>query len=156
MSPRTLAAAAVLALAAARSAAAQAPLPADLPWEAPPSLVRAKLARLGLVTRGPTARTDTMQVFTSNRGGVAAELRARYREGRLWHVFYTVQGDSASVQHDLDASASTLSARMGAPRHAAGSRVWILPGGRRFALPQAAVRLPNGRFSYAAAYHRGG
>jgi hypothetical protein len=134
---------------------AQAPAPAQLPWTSSSQAARAQFEGLGFRgVRG--APEDSVQVFTAQRGGARAELTVQYRAGHLWHAFYSVQGDSASVQQDLDRSAAALTARAGAPtRQGDGTQVWILRNRRRFALPVAAMRLEDGRFGYAAVYHNG-
>jgi len=84
---------------------------------------------------------------------VHAELRARFGDGGLWHAFYSVQGDSASVQAGIDRAADAATERIGAPRPADdGGRVWMLPDGRAFALPAAPLRLEDARFGYAVVY----
>jgi hypothetical protein len=142
---------------ASSRAAAQAPSPAELPWNAPLRAAQARLARLGFrPAQGQPPRADSVVVFVAERAGVRAELSARFRDGRLWHVFYAAEGDSVAVHRDLDRSAAALAARHGQPAAAADrSRVWALPSGRRFALPAAPVRSEDGRFVYGVAYRRG-
>jgi len=154
---RVLGPATALLVLAATPALAQAPSPAELPWNAPPRAVQARLARLGFRPAGEAAaRADSLVVFVAERAGVRSELRARFRDGRLWHVFYSAEGDSAAVQRELDRTAAGLAARHGQPDASVnGGREWVLPSGRRFALPSAPLRLENGRFGYGAAYHRG-
>jgi hypothetical protein len=139
-------AAALLALAA--PARAQSPDPAELPWNAAPAAVRVNLERLGF-RAAPAASGDS--VFVADRGGARAELRARFREGVMYHAFYSVVGDSATVQGELNRTAAALTARHGQPSTEGDSRVWTLDGGRRYALPAAPLKLESGAFGYAVA-----
>ena len=154
--PRSLlVAAGLLLLAYAPSAGAQAPAPGDLPWNAPLNVVAARARRLGL-TRTSAVGPDSAVVFAADRAGAHVELRTRFRNGRLWHAFYTVEGDSAAVKRSLDRAVNALSGRLGAPQEAPdGSFVWTLPSSRRFALPRSPARLESGRFGWAATYHAG-
>ncbi|HET7464048.1 MAG TPA: hypothetical protein VFJ82_22520 [Longimicrobium sp.] len=141
-------------LALAGPAAAQAPLPTELPFNAHVSVVRARLGRLGLHER-PAARKPESTVFAAQRGGVSSELRTRFQGGVLVHAFYVAEGDSAALQREIDQSAASAAAKFGQPsRDAEGGRAWRLPGGRRFALPAAPARLPTGKFSFAVVYNR--
>jgi hypothetical protein len=150
---RILLAAGLLFLAFAPPATAQAPAPGDLPWNAPITVVAAHARRLGLA-RVPGVGTDSAVVFAVDRAGIHRELRTRFRNGRLWHAFYSVEGDSVAVKRSLDLAVTALSNRLGAPQAAPdGSFVWILPSSRRFALPRAPARLESGRFGWAATYH---
>jgi hypothetical protein len=150
-SPRswTLSVAAAL-LAVAGNAAAQAPLPAGLPWGQPPAAMDSAAAQLGLVADSAAGEEA---VYGADRGGVHAELRVRFGDAGVWHAFYSAQGDSASVQADVDSAASAATESIGAPQATdEGGRVWMLPGGRVFALPAAPTRLDDGRFGYAVVY----
>lgn len=138
-------------------AAAQAPLPTDFPWRAHRAAVRAELARIGLQERVSAAAppADTSLVFTATRGTLAVEVRTRFdRSGGLTHAFFIAEGDSASVQREIDRTVASSSSRFGAPHAEGGSRVWILPDGRRFAIPVAPWRLAGASFGFAVVYHR--
>jgi len=155
--PRLRLALAAAALALAAPAAAQAPLPTDLPWNAPFAAARARLARLGFTPAPPGTRAqgDRSIIFAANRGGVDAQLRTQFREGQLFHAFYVAQGDSVSLQGEIDRSVSAVSARFGQPATASdGVRVWSLPDGRRFAIPAAPWRADANRYAFAVVYHR--
>jgi hypothetical protein len=142
--------AATLPLAIAGTAAAQAPLPEDLPWGQPVAAMDSAAAQLGLAA--DSAAGDEA-VYATDGDGVHTELRARFGDAGLWHAFYFVQGDSASVQAAIDRSAAAATERIGAPQPADdGGRVWTLPDCRAFALPAAPTRLEDGRFGYAVVY----
>src|SRR3954469_7791112 len=145
-SPRSwlLCVAATLPIVIADTAAAQAPLPADLPWGQPPAAMDSVAAQLGLAADSVASEEA---VYAADSGGVHAELRARFGDAGLWHAFYSGQGDSASVQAAIDRSVAAATQRIGTPQPADdGGRVWMLPDGRAFALPAAPTRLEDGRF----------
>jgi len=119
-----------------------------------PARVRARLARLGFTPRADPPTADSTLVFEAQRPGLRAELRARFRNRVLWHAFYSVEGDSAAVQRDLDRAVAALTAQAGAPATDDAGRTWTLPDGRRVALPKAPARLENGRYGYAVAMQR--
>jgi len=149
---------AVLLGASALPAAAQIPVPAELPWNAPPAAVRARLARLGLqeVPATGSGARDSTRVFVASLSGATAQLTAQFRAHRFQHALVVVEGDSASVQRVLDRYAAAVAARHGqAARSTSGSRGWTFPGGRRFTLPTAPSRLENGKFGFGVAFHRG-
>jgi hypothetical protein len=155
MPRRFLFAAGVLLLASAPPARAQAPTPGELPWNAPVAAVAARARRMGLA-RVPSVGPDSAIVFAATGAGIRRELRTRFRNGRLWHAFYTVEGDSAAVKRSLDQAVTALSNRHGIPQAAPdGSFVWILPSSRRFSLPRVPAKLDTGRFGWAATYHSG-
>jgi hypothetical protein len=144
-----------LIVAAALPAHAQMPIPADLPWNSPPSVVRVRLARLGLQeARGATgAGSDSTLVFSTALAGGTARLTTRFRAKHLWHASLSVQGDSATVQSFLDRYTAAVSARHGQPRAVGARRSWVLRSGR-VTLPRTPVRLENGAFAFVAAFHR--
>lgn len=145
---------AFVALAVSR-ASAQAPLPDDLPWNEAPAAVRARLQARGMTVVSGSA-SDSAMVFRSTRAGGSATLTARFTEGRLWHVFYVAQGDSAALQRELDETAAAMTRLRGQPANGAnGARTWVTADTRRrFSLPAAPMKSPEGTFLYAVTYHR--
>jgi hypothetical protein len=141
--------------AAALPAHAQMPIPADLPWNSPPSMVRVRLARLGLHEAGGATGVgrDSTLVFSTPVAGGTARLTTRFRAKHLWHASLSVQGDSATVQSFLDRYTAAVSARHGQPRAGQPRSRWVLRDGRAFTLPRAPTRLENGTFGFAVSFH---
>jgi hypothetical protein len=138
-----------------QSLSAQAPLPSQIPLDAPASVVRARFAQMGLhASRGVIG--DSVTVFSGTRGGVSTEIRARFRNGFLYHAFYVSRGDSAALQREIDATVTAASSRFG--RGLPGSanvRVWQATPQQRFTVPACPIPDGNGHFTFSVVYHRG-
>lgn len=151
---RPLAAAAIAVVTAtvcATPGQAQAPVLFDLTWEMSAGQVRTTLERGGYRLAQAADSSFTFQLQT---GTLREELSVRLREGRLWHVYYSASGDSASLQRVIETAAAAASRRWGAPSVEENVRSWMVGPRARFVLPSRPAAMPEGSYQLGIVYHR--
>ena len=153
----------------AGSAAAQALPSFRLPWDLTTAQAAAHLQSNGFVHQpgasvrlvqdapGRIRRVEDASAasYTRRAAGVSERVFVRSDGGAPTQQFYTVIGDSATLQTRLEALAADAAGRLGLSTGEGGLRVWR-PAGARLVVPVRPSRLPDGRYQATVLFHRSG
>jgi hypothetical protein len=152
MSSRPLYAAAfaTAALLASSPISAQEAAFFQLGWEMSGGQAREVLERGGFRAVG----ADSSLVFERATGSLRESLSVRLRDGRVWHVYYTAQGDSVTVQRVVNAASAAATRRWGSPANDSATRAWRMGESGRFVLPSYPLPLEDGSYAIGIVYHR--